>query len=96
LETGSQEWGSKTERKVYIKDQHPSREEIAWWRVAGPLTPCSGMGGGGKQSEVFCAVCCNKYRYILQFASYGFSLLSCFYVFLNVLIYILLTSLACS
>jgi hypothetical protein len=29
FERGSRECGSKTERKVYIKDQHPSREEIA-------------------------------------------------------------------
>jgi hypothetical protein len=29
-----------------------------------------GDGEARKLSEVFCAVYCNKYRYILQFASY--------------------------
>jgi hypothetical protein len=28
-ETGSQECGSRIEREFYMKDQHPSREEMA-------------------------------------------------------------------
>lgn len=48
----------------------------------------------GKLSEVFCAVCCNKYLYNLQFASYSSSLPSSVYIFLNFLLYILRKSLA--
>jgi hypothetical protein len=54
-------------------------KEMAWWRVAGTLTPCSeGVERGGKHGEVFCAVYCNKYLFILQlcylwaFSSYFF------------------------
>ena len=70
--------GKQDRGKVCTGDQHPSREEIAGWRVAGTLR---GDGGAGKLSEVFCAVYCNKYLYILQFASYESSFLSSVYIF---------------
>jgi hypothetical protein len=80
---------SKTEKKVYIEDQHPSTEEIVWCSMTATLTPSRGVEKRtGELSEVFCAVCCNKYLYILQFDSNCSSLFSSFYVFLKFLIYI--------
>jgi len=59
------------------RNTYPSREEEG-----------NGETKAEELSEVFCAVCCNKYLYILQFASYTSSLPASSYVFLNFLIYI--------
>jgi hypothetical protein len=86
--------GNKTERKVYIKDQHPSREEIAWWRVAGALTPCRGVEGVRNRVKCFVlSTAINIGTSYSLLAAVSFSVL--LYTFFVGSYILLLTSLSC-
>jgi hypothetical protein len=89
FETGSQGCGSERERgEVSMKDQHPSREEMAWWRVAGTLTPCSvGVGKRRVRSRVKCFVLSTaiNIRTSYTLLPMGLFALFSFYIFLKVL-----------